>query len=107
MKTNIFIDCLIIAPWLLGLSYFAYDNVTSYQFWNDFYQVTDSFILTWGSRLQNLACLVLAIIIILMTSFQSFFGRSNFHKLFNCVVYVDKILENEFYCDMQFELCAK
>lgn len=107
MKCNLILDCSIVFSWLLLLSYFAYDNVTSGEYWDQFYNVTDSFILTWGTRIQNLTCIILAIVIILMTCMQVFFHRSNFHMLFDCLVYVDKILENEFHCDLQFELCAK
>lgn len=107
MKSNRLVDGLIVIPWLLALCYFAYDNVTSIQFWITFYNVTDSFILTWGTRLQNLTCIILAIIIILMTFTQVFIYKKSFHLLFDRLVYVDKILENEFHCDLQFELCAK
>lgn len=107
MKSNFLLDCLIIVPWLLILSYFAYDNVTSTEFWDDFFKVTESVILTWGTRLQNFACIILAIIIIGMTWMQAFSQKNNFHIVFDYLVYVDKILENEFYCDLQFELSAK
>lgn len=107
MKRKILLEISIIVPWLLVLTFFTYDNYVSTEFWNDFYKVTESSILTYGTRLQNIACLTLGIVIIVVTSVQVLVQKNNFHVLFDQIVYVDKILQNEFCYDLQFELYAK
>lgn len=101
------INFSILAFWFIAINYFLYDNLTDAEFWENFHRTTDSLILTWGTRVQNIASLILGIVIVIMSFAHVAIKKEHFHAMFETIVYVDKIFEKEFHYDMQFTFLTK